>query len=203
MRRSLLVIAALLVSLLLLSYLSVKTPLRNQTNVQSSRIQALRDEHDSNFVRKGYGAANIRPPFEHAALSRSIFLMEFPNPAVTNIATILDTYAASGWMKTYALNDACMFSVLFSQLHNWQQSSKFEDTRLTSTFSKEGAGEFEQTTLRDFQSDLQKEWTSLEQYYLLVCSNHFAIHYNIFDKSFTDALQRIEFSQTIPNFRSD
>jgi hypothetical protein len=56
--------------------------------------------------------------------------MSSSHPAVTNLIELLDVHAGSGWMKTYALNDACFFSVLFTIVSDWQRTDAEDDKEM-------------------------------------------------------------------------
>ena len=129
---------------------------------------------------------DIRPTWEAEAISRSKELMSFPNPAVTNLIELLDVHAGSGWMKTHALNDACLFSVLFTQVHDWQRTDAEDDKGMLRSMKASATSESDLKRVELVIEKISKRWTPLSDFYFFACSNHFALNYGITDAAFTE-----------------
>lgn len=143
---------------------------------------------------------DIRPVWESEAISRSKQLMGFSNPAVTNLIELLDVHAGSGWMKTYALNDACMFSVLFTQVRDWQRTEAEDDKEVLRSMEARGTRGSDLEAVKMAIGRSAERWTSLSDFYLFACSNHFALNYGITDAAFTEKIRETDFGRSRPNF---
>ncbi len=143
---------------------------------------------------------DIRPTWEAEAISRSKELMSFPNPAVTNLIELLDVHAGSGWMKTHALNDACLFSVLFTQVHDWQRTDAEDDKGMLRSMKASATSESDLKRVELVIEKISKRWTPLSDFYFFACSNHFALNYGITDAAFTEKIRETHFDNTRPNF---
>ena len=144
---------------------------------------------------------DIRPTWETKAISRSKELMSFPNPAVTNLIELLDVHAGSGWMKTHALNDACLFSVLFTQVHDWQRTDAEDDKGMLRSMKADGTSESDLKRVELAVEEISKHLNPLIDVYFFACSNHFALNYGITDAAFTEKIRETDFGNTRPIFR--
>ena len=144
---------------------------------------------------------DIRPTWEAKAISRSKELMSFPNPAVTNLIELLDVHAGSGWMKTHALNDACLFSVLFTMVNKWQRTDAEDDKGMLRSMKASATSESDLKRVELAIEKMSKKWTPLSDFYFFACSNHFALNYGITDAAFTEKIRETDFGNTTPNFR--
>ena len=143
---------------------------------------------------------DIRPTWESEAISRSKELMSFPNPAVTNLVELLDVHAGSGWMKTHALNDACFFSVLFTQVHDWQRTEAEDDKEMLRLMKADATSESDLKRVELAVEEISKHWNPLIDFYFFACSNHFALNYGITDAAFTEKIRETDFGRTRPIF---
>lgn len=147
------------------------------------------------------GPFGSRPTWETKAISRSKELMSFPNPAVTNLIELLDVHAGSGWMKTHALNDACMFSVLFTMVNKWQRTDAEVDKEFLRSMKANDFGESHLKEVELGNEEMSKLWNPLINFYFFACSNHFALNYGITDAAFTEKIRETDFGNTRPIFR--
>jgi len=143
---------------------------------------------------------DIRPTWESEAISRSKELMSSSHPAVTNLIELLDVHAGSGWMKTYALNDACFFSVLFTEVNDWQRTEAEDDKGMLRSMKASATSESDLKRVELVIEKISKRWTPLRDFYFFACSNHFALNYGITDAAFTEKIQETDLGRTRPNF---
>ena len=143
---------------------------------------------------------DIRPTWESEAISRSKELMSSSHLAVTNLVELLDVHAGSGWMKTYALNDACFFSVLFTMVNDWQRTDAEGDKEMLRLMKADGTSESDIKRVELVVEEMSKKWTPLSDFYIFACSNHFALNYGITDAAFSEKIRETDFGNTWPNF---
>lgn len=132
-------------------------------------------------------------------IRRSQELVEFPNPAMTNVLALVERYGYSGWLKTGLLEDATLLVCASSQLRQWRTNAARENKRLSreienidATFPK---GPREGSTL-------ENEWKGVDTFYQEVFLDRFRTRYGITDPDFVSELMQLEFGNPYPDFRT-
>jgi hypothetical protein len=132
-------------------------------------------------------------------IRRNRELIETPNPAMTNVVSLVERYAQSGWLKTGLLEDAALLACVSTQLNHWRSDAKREHERMTRRILHEHP---------DFPLDPNKtfnpenDWRGVDEFYFSVFTDRFRNRYGIDDPEFTRELMRVDFGHLFPDFRT-
>ena len=131
-------------------------------------------------------------------IRRNQELIEFPNPAMTNVVALIERYGQAGWLKTGLLEDATLLVCASAQLRLWKSNMAGEHSRLSRAIEK-AYPDF--PNRKDGASGRENEWKGVEAFYEVAFLDRFRTRYGVTDPAFVSELMRIEFGNPYPDFR--
>ena len=168
---------------------SVSTPIRGTSLL----------ERDTADTPSNPSAARAWFSRDTPMIRRNQELVEFPNPAMTNVLVLVERYGNSGWLKTGLLEDATLFVCASSQLRLWRSNAAREHKRLSHEIENTDPT-FPQGPKEG--STLENEWKGVDRFYQEVFLDRFQTRYGITDPDFVSELMQLEFGNPYPDFRT-
>jgi hypothetical protein len=132
-------------------------------------------------------------------IRRNQELIEFPNPAMTNVVALIERYGQAGWLKTGLVEDATLLVCACSQVRVWRSNAAGEHRRLSRAIENEHP-DFPKG--QNEASSLENEWQGIETFYREAFIDRFRTRYGIADPGFVTELMQVHFGNPYPDFRS-